>query len=65
VENFSETQNDSSVVNENAAPAADTVTAEAPTAPARKRAPRRATTATAAAKAEKAAAEIERKIKLS
>ncbi|MFK4852969.1 transcription termination factor Rho [Microbacterium sp. ZW T6_19] len=57
MENFSETQNDSSVVNENAAPAADTVTAEAPAAPARKRAPRRATTATAAAKAEKAAAE--------
>lgn len=56
MENFSETQNDSSVVNENAAPAADTV-AEAPAAPARKRAPRRATTATAAAKAEKAAAE--------
>jgi transcription termination factor Rho len=57
VENFSETQNDSSVANENAAPAADTVTAEATAAPARKRAPRRATTATAAAKAEKAAAD--------
>ena len=57
MENFSETQNDSSVANENAAPAADTVTAEATAAPARKRAPRRATTATAAAKAEKAAAD--------
>jgi transcription termination factor Rho len=55
VENFSETQNDSSVANENAAPAADTAVAEAPAAPARKRAPRRATTATAAAKAEKTA----------
>ncbi|OAN43506.1 transcription termination factor Rho [Microbacterium sp. H83] len=61
MENFSETQNDQ------AAPAAEAPTksvssdAAAPaateTAPARKRAPRRATTATAAAKAEKAAAD--------
>jgi len=48
VENLSETQNDQT---------ASAATADAPTtAPARKRAPRRATTATAAAKAEKAAA---------
>ena len=61
MENFSETQNDQ------AAPAAEapakaaasdaaTTTAATEVAPARKRAPRRATTATAAAKADKAAA---------
>jgi len=55
VENFSETQNDQAAP----AAAAPAVSAEATTeaAPARKRAPRRATSATAAAKAEKAAAE--------
>jgi transcription termination factor Rho len=52
VENLSETQNDQTTsVADAPAAAADTETA----APARKRAPRRATTATAAAKAEKAA----------
>jgi transcription termination factor Rho len=55
VENFSETQNDQAAP----AAAAPAVSAEATTeaAPARKRAPRRATSATAAAKAVKAAAE--------
>ena len=55
MENFSETQNDQAAP----AAAAPAVSAEATTeaAPARKRAPRRATSATAAAKAEKAAAE--------
>ncbi|MCK2022093.1 transcription termination factor Rho [Microbacterium sp. kSW2-24] len=54
MENFSETQNDQAapVVD---APAAAGTDASAEAAPARKRAPRRATTATAAAKAEKAA----------
>ncbi|MCK2036428.1 transcription termination factor Rho [Microbacterium sp. SSW1-49] len=56
MENFSETQNDQSapVVEAPAAAASGDVTTDA--APARKRAPRRATSATAAAKAEKAAA---------
>ncbi len=51
MENLSETQNDQTSVTSAPAAATDTETA----APARKRAPRRATTATAAAKAEKAA----------
>ncbi len=51
MENLSETQNDQTSVASAPATATDTETA----APARKRAPRRATTATAAAKAEKAA----------
>ncbi|MFT4157127.1 MAG: transcription termination factor Rho [Microbacterium sp.] len=56
MENFSETQNDSSVVNENASSVIDSAVAEA-SAPVRKRAPRRATTATAAASAAPAGAE--------
>ncbi|WP_309101909.1 transcription termination factor Rho [Microbacterium sp.] len=55
MENFSETQNDQSA---SVAEAPAPVSAEsAPAAPARKRAPRRATSATAAAKAEQAATE--------
>lgn len=54
VENLSETQNDQSVPTSEAPAASAEPTTEA--APARKRAPRRASTATAAAKAEKAEA---------
>jgi transcription termination factor Rho len=57
VENFSETQNDQAApaAEAPAAAAAPATDAPAEAAPARKRAPRRANTATAAAKAEKAA----------